>query len=265
MSKNHIWFNLLDDGVAGSSNNSYVQGVLNVSSDSPSAGTITALNTFFDSIDSLMSEAEMIKIYALNNNSLTDFQLYNFVNPAIYKSVPVSTPTYAVKGYISAGAGYLDGGIPANRRALIGDFSSLGYGMDASTTFDNTALWGANPGVLGLLRPLISATLGEGYPYNNSSTSFTNTDCKGMFWLRNIDATLSKSGKNATESTSSRTTVNPSTGVNITDLCWVSSGTPSNIMIKSHLGFRWEGHELSVANIETIRTAFETYLSSIGL
>ncbi len=225
---------------------------------------INALNDFFDAIDSLMPLAEMVKFYALNNATLSQIATLNFVNPLLYQSVLINSPTYDARGFISNGTtSYINGNIATNRRANIqDDFSQMAYGMDI-VSVPSVALCGSQiTGGFYLVRPggPVNADI---YPFNGASV-ISSANHKAMFGNYSISSTQARSFRNNAQGA----IINAAglgNALTIFDCSWNNSGSPSNLNSVSHVGFRWEGFQLTNVQTEIIRIAFESYLAAIGL
>lgn len=260
-----LWFYIN----SGTTNNPYVQAVINLSSDSPGAATIAALNAFFNAIDSTMSLAENIKMYALNNSGIADFQLYNFANPSLYKSIPVSSPTYGVKGYKSTGANYVNGVITPYRRSLIEqNFCSMVYSLDDVATQDNSAFFGAASSTTKnvFIRPLTA--LGnhcQAGAYGGAIFSQSTLTTLGLSGIRSISTTQSECFKNGVSGTPNVTAASGGVVNPLYDCCRNSTSGPTDYCTKASVSFRWDGYQLTIGQAEIIRTALLSFYSAIGL
>lgn len=266
-------------GGSSSSNNSYVQAALNrgtaLGYTLPNAARITALNTFFDSINSLMSLAESIKIYALNNALLSNFSTLNYVDPTLYQSTLINSPTYGVNGFRSNGTdSYVNENIPINRRAGIEDnFSELASSNSAHTTDEsNMYLFGATGRTGTSCRTWM---LGKAFGttgarmFNNQSAAIVTTNHDGFYSMSSNGVTVlrPRHGKNGSYIDGTLDSLGPTglTNYNMFTCAINTNGTPSGYHSQADVEFKWSGFELSDANIATISAAFQTYLTAIGL
>ena len=256
---------LLNSG-GGAPNNSYVQGVLDVSSDSPSQPKIDALNTFFNSINSLMGLAEMIKIYSLNDATLIDFQLYNFKNPSLNKSIPVSSPSYGTEGYESNGTtSYVNDNIKVNRRAGIeSNFTSLCFvvGEVDMTGLSNKAIYGSQVDASQyVIARITNATLASFWGY---STALTLALSGTSHLYGNVSTSTNKSkGLLDSTYTAGMAPVAPSLSYDIFSCAWNYGGSPFQFNEQTPIGIRFEGYQLTPEQIEIFRLACVQYKNDV--
>lgn len=266
--KKNWWLNIV-----GSSNYTNVQNVLDASSDSPNAAGITALNNFFESIASYLSLAESIKIYAHKNTTLTDFQLYNYINPASNKTT-VTGATYLDNGYRSTGAGsYILENINSNRRAGIeSDYSMLVSTYSTDTT-DQSLMYIAGASTSGsnrtyLITKIAGVMSALGYNGSQFSNGSSTPNHDGFYSVcSQVGGTLSRCGKDGTFGNSGVNAVAP-TGLadyNHATCAWNNNGSVIRNNTVATAEFVWHGYELTDTQVNAIRTAWEAYKTELSL
>lgn len=268
MKTSHKWFILNSGG--GEPNNPYVQAWIDKGisegGGTPSDTLISALNTLFDSIgDTILAKGEMLKIYGLNDVSLQINSTINFIDPDLYRSVLVSSPTYSVKGFKSTGVGvYIDGGIKADRRALATDgFSSLCFMTETYDTITTESAFGVKAGGYLLVRPYSGTGSPQGYPLSGASQIGDNS--YGLLGCYSTGLLKSRVYADGTVSPSDLTSTDPATSDNIYDLGWNQAGVHREPLLNNTLGFRWEGYQLTVAEMNIIRDSLVTFFFNISL
>lgn len=255
----------------GASNNSSVQAWLD-KGDSlgrtlPAQGTIDALNTFFDSIDSIISLAECIRFYGLNDNTLEQIARLNFIDPDTYQATLVNSPVYSVNGFKSNGTtSYIDSNVPVNRRANIQkDFSTACYVFESAALAANKALFGAYGNTKFMSVEASSGVNLTGYPYGNV-INVADTNFQGMHLVK------TKTGDN-TRGVYIRNGVVYGNNLNsaasasddVFELAYNLVGAPTNRNDACNVGFMWYGYSITEAQEEILRNALVQYKSDVGL
>jgi len=255
----------------------YVQGVKNVASDSPNAFTLNTLSAFFETINTHLSLTEMIKIYALKNNALTDFQLHNYVTPGANKSIPVSSPIYSDHGYRSAGAGsYVREVININRRAGIEDNFSELVSSYSTWTADETLMYltGVSTSSSNRLYFVPKISGGPAFLAFNGTSEGTlptgSPDHSGFFSLSSngAAANYSRNSRNGNFTDFVLTTSAAPSGLSnyeMASCAWNNNGSVIRQHTQADVEFRVCGYEMSDAVINAIRTAWNTYKTTMGL
>lgn len=250
--------------------NAYVEAVLAQAAtdgvDVPSDATVEALDDFFNSINSVMSKAEMIKIGYLWDEDLLQFSRYNYVNPAQYKSVFYNgDPVYSFRGWSSDGDSYIDDIITMKRRANLQLNSSSIVVTDAfaNTSVDQAAC-GSVSGNFYVIRPYYTGAssyyfaglnhIGNIASVQNGFTGVSTSGSGGTVprWLQN------STYKNGASLTTEMTNDLP-----VFTCAYNNAGTAIKFYTVGNIQFRWEGQELTDGEMELIRDSWNTYVTAI--
>jgi hypothetical protein len=258
---------------SGSVNNEYVQTVIDKASADgfgssvPNATTISALNTFFNTIDPVMSKAEMIKITRLNDMNSQEFSKYNFVDPTLYKSTYSGTIIYSLKGVSSDGSSYINDGITMKRRAgLNTNSSSIAVTEAFSDVSLDQAVCGSVSGNYYIMRPYFT---GASSYYFAGLTNFGVTDTK-----QNVFSCMSTDGVGGTKprflqnttykDNSSNLGAEMTSDIAVYTCAYNNAGTAIRFYTGGNIGFRWEGYELIDSEKELIRDAWNQYVIDVS-
>jgi hypothetical protein len=261
---------------ASAGTNAFVQAGLDqadvLSYTKPAGATLTALNTLFNSLDPYIMLAESIKIYGLNDASLQNFSTLNLFTPKYNQSLLISTPTYGVHGWKSAGAGKcIDENIRVNRRTGIeSDFSSMCSSNSADVSANAFALFGVQAttgAVYVLVKPNNSAgtTLAGGYA--SADIGAANTASDGFFSMSSNGSsnTRARLGINGSYTNSAQVFVAPTQTYTEYTCAWNFGGAVTAPHTTADIEFRWIGRRVTDAQEAVIRTAVNTFLTAIGL
>jgi len=252
-------------------NNAYVQAVLDRATTlgytHPNQTTITALNTLFDNLAPYMSKAEMIKISALKDLDCIDISKLNYVDPTLYESTFVGgTPLYTLKGFSSDGVSYINDHITYKRRVNIHTDASSMVWTDAFGGSADAAACGAVSGAnsLYIIRPYYTGA--SSYYYSNGHVGVIGSGAQAGMTSASTNGssgTLARFSHDGTFKNGSGTLTAGTNDIDIYTLCYNNAGTPIKYYTVGNVGFRWEGYELTDAEVEGVRTAFATYMNTL--
>jgi lysophospholipase L1-like esterase len=253
-------------------NNVFVQGVIDKATvdgvSIPNANTINALNTFFNSLESVMSKAEMIKIGKLWDGNGLAFSAYNFVNPSTFKDTyPAGNPVYGLNGWSSDGTTYINNGITIKRRENLQlDSSSITVTQAFNNASSNQVASGCSSGNIYAIRPYLSGggifyMMGvQGMaPADTTHTVFTALSTNGASGTR---PRLNQNGNFGTGTTNITTEFTDD--IPIFTGCLNNAGTPTAFYTQGNVCFRWEGYELEDEEVELIRAAWNQYVIDVS-
>lgn len=254
--------------------NSLVQAVIDQATidgvSIPNATTLSGLDSFFNdsrvSVPISQGKAEMIKIGYLWDETGLQFSRYNYVNPSQYKSIFYNgDPVYSLRGWSSDGDSYIDDIITMKRRANLQLNSSSIVVTDAfANTSADQAACGSVSGNFYIIRPYYTGAssyyfagvnhIGNIASVQNAFTGVSTSGSGGTVprWLQN------STYKNGASITTEMTNDLP-----VFTCAYNNAGTAIKFYTVGNIQFRWEGYELTDAEMEGIRDAFNDYVLAI--
>lgn len=265
--KKILGFDIIAGGV---SNNPFVQAWIDeaILNGFPIPNNLTPYNDFMNAIDGITLEG--ILLSAQNDPLLSQISTISLINP-IDKATLVNSPLYNEYGFLSNGTtSYVRANVLINRRLSIeNDFcyifaiaenvplvTSKGYGGARSSVGSYSIVRTASPNI-------------NGFVYNGITTFSGAGTFKHFIAIKNDDSDNTKAKSISDGVSTVSVAVTPVTYAGSIHLCaWNDSNlgdTPLQLNNSAHMGLFIWAQNITDAQSEIIRTAWNQFLTDIGL